>query len=584
MRLWGRLAFAAAAGGVVLVALLVFLWFETGPPGPDEALRVFTARKILTMDPAHPTATAVAVAAGRIVAVGSLDEVRASLADRPFEVEETFRNEVLLPGFVEPHFHPTLAATILPMEIVSAMPWTTPRGRTQPVRGHEAFLRRLRERDAALTHGGQPEAWLKVWGYHAPYHGALSRRDLDAISTTRPIFVWQRSVHEMFFNTRALETLGMSRAAFDAHPQASWEDGHLWERGTLSLGRPMMRVLASPGSYRRGLAMMSQVIHRGGLTTVAEQGSPQVSFPAELATLALAMHRRETPYRFALVPNAMFLLRQEGNADAAERAATRMRRWSSDRIRIPHHAKYYADGAIFSQLMQMSEPYTDGHHGEWMMTPEEQWSVLSTFWKRGWNIHVHVNGDAGLDGILGQVARLRASDPRPGIRFVLEHYGYARADQHARVRALGMAVSNNPYYVHELAPIYASHGLGPERAAKISPLGSLARAGVRISLHSDFPMAPAEPLTLVWAAVNRIGSDGKVWGPEERLPLALALRAVTIEAAWSIGMEQEIGSIEVGKRADFTALDADPHEVAPEAIRDIGIWGTVLDGRLHPIQ
>ena len=96
-------------------------------------------------------------------------------------------------------------------------------------------------------------------------------------------------------------------------------------------------------------------------------------------------------------------------------------------------------------------------------------------------------------------------------------------------------------------------------------------------------MAPAEPLTLIWVAVNRIGSDGRVWGEDQKLDLDLALRAVTVEAARSVGMETEIGSIEVGKRADFTVLGEDPYEVAPERLRDIEIRGTVLDGRAHPL-
>jgi predicted amidohydrolase YtcJ len=576
---WSRFAIGVAVGATLLIGL----WCATGPPAPDDALRVMTARKILTMEPDRPEAAAVAIASGRIVAVGSMDEVRAALGDRPFELDTSFRDHVLMPGFIDPHIHPTLAATILPIEIVSAMEWTTPQGRTRAVRGREAFLTRLRELDAELSEAGRPDEWLSVWGYHEPYHGALSRRDLDAVSASRPIFVWQRSVHEMFFNSRALAELGMSREAFDAHPQADWERGHLWERGVLSLGRPMTRVLAGPLTYRRGLALMSDVIHRGGLTTVAEQGFPQVNALAELAMLALEMHGRDTPYRFVLVPNAMFLYRREGGAVEAERAAADLLDWGVDRIQIVRHAKYYADGAIFSQLMQMSEPYLDGHQGEWMMTPDEQWAVLSTFWAKGWDLHIHVNGDAGLDVVLDQIERLRSTDPGPGRRIVLEHYGYARDDQHPRVRELGLAVSNNAYYAHELPPIYARQGLGPERAGQISPLGGLARAGVAISFHSDFPMAPADPLTQVWSAVNRVASDGRVWGREQRLALDLALRAVTLEAARSIGLEDEIGSIRAGKLADFTVLGADPHEVAPEVIRDIEIWGTVLEGRPRAI-
>lgn len=571
----GRLGILAAVLGALALGGLL-LAAPRGDPSP----RILTARRILTLEPEPPTASAVAIEDGRIVAVGSLDEVRAAVGERRFEIDPRFEDKVLVPGFIDPHIHPTLAATILPLEIVAAMEWTTPRGRTRAVRGREAFLECLRE----LERAREDDGWLLVWGHHRPYHGALTRADLDAISSQRPIFVWQRSVHEMFFNSRALEELGLTPEQFATHPQADWERGHLWERGVLALGRPMTRILARPLSYRRGLAMMSQVIHRGGLTTVAEQGFPQVSTLGELLMLHLEMWQRDTPYRFVLVPNAMFLLRQEGSAAAAERAAARLLRGSTDRIRIVKHAKYYADGAIYSQLMQMSEPYLDGHRGEWMMTPEEQAAVLQAFWTKGWDLHVHVNGDAGLDLVLDQIEAQRRADPSRTPRIVLEHYGYAREDQHARLQALGISVSNNAYYPYELAPIYARHGLGPQRAADISPLGGLARAGVPISFHSDYLMAPAEPLTLMWVAVNRIASDGRVWGPDQKLALDLALGAVTLEAARSLGLEHEIGSIRPGKRADFTVLEQDPYAVDPTEIRDIGIWGTVLDGRPHPIR
>ena len=126
-----------------------------------------------------------------------------------------------------------------------------------------------------------------------------------------------------------------------------------------------------------------------------------------------------------------------------------------------------------------------------------------TVTREGRNIHVHVNGDAGLDLVLDHVEAARKASPRPDGRIVLEHYGYAREDQHARVAELGIAVSNNAYYVHELAPIYAEHGLGPERAADISPLGGLARAGVPFSFHSDFPSSPSTSFQVLAAKSSR---------------------------------------------------------------------------------
>jgi predicted amidohydrolase YtcJ len=329
---------------------------------------------------------------------------------------------------------------------------------------------------------------------------------------------------------------------------------------------------------------MTEVLHRGCLTTVGEQGFPQVNALAERWMLRFSMWRDRAPYRFVLIPNALFLFREHGDAAAAERAAAELLGASSDRIRIVRHAKYYADGAIFSQLMQMTRPYLDGHSGEWMMEPEEQAAVLDAFWRAGWDVHVHVNGDAGLDLVLDQVEEVRARHPAPGRRIVLEHYGYAREDQHVRAKTLDVSVSNNPYYLHELAPIYAERGLGPERAADLSPLGGLARAGVRTSFHSDFPMAPARPLTLVWVAVQRVASDGRVWGPEQRITLDRALRAVTIEAAWSLGLEDEIGTIAPGKRADFTVLERDPYAVAPGTLKDIPVWGPVFGGRPRPLD
>lgn len=568
----GWLAFAAAAA-------LGLLWVCARSPGPDPTLRVFVARTILTMEDERPTASAVAVRAGRIVSVGSLEEVRAELGEVAYELDERFAAHVLLPGFIDPHIHPSLAATILPLEIVSAMEWTTPRGRTRAVRGRDAFLGRLAELDRERP---DPEGWLRVWGYHQPYHGPLSRADLDAVSATRPILVWQRSVHEMFFNSAALAELELTAEDF-AHPQADWETGHLWEAGLFAVGAPALRVLAEPASYRRGLAMMSDVIHRGGLTTVAEQGFPQLSKYGELLMLHLEL-RKDVPYRFVLVPNAMYLLREGGSATSAESAARRLLALSTERVRVVKHAKYYADGAIFSLLMQLSQPYLDGHHGEWLMAPEDQASVLRTFWQKGWDLHVHVNGDAGLDLVLDQIAEQQRLHPAPNRRIVLEHYGYARADQHPRLAELGIAVSSNAYYPHELAPIYADHGLGPERAADIAPLGGLARSGVPFSFHSDFPMAPAQPLVLAGVAVNRIASDGAVWGEDQRVPVALALRAITLEAAWSLGLEDEIGSIRPGKLADFTVLAEDPTTVDPRRLSDIEIWGTVFAGTPYPID
>jgi predicted amidohydrolase YtcJ len=116
------------------------------------------------------------------------------------------------------------------------------------------------------------------------------------------------------------------------------------------------------------------------------------------------------------------------------------------------------------------------------------------------------------------------------------------------------------------------------------PSRSFVDAGVPLAFHSDFTMAPAQPLRLAWAAATRLSADGVLQAPEERISVREALEAITLDAAYQVRMEHEIGSLEVGKLADLTVLEQDPFEVPVEALKDIPIWGTVFEGTVYPIE
>ena len=232
--------------------------------------------------------------------------------------------------------------------------------------------------------------------------------------------------------------------------------------------------------------------------------------------------------------------------------------------------------------MQMRPPgYIDGHQGEWITSPEVLAEGVRTFWNEGYTIHVHVNGDGGMDAVLAALERAQAGKPRFDHRFHVHHVGYCSAAQIDRLAALGAHASVNPYYIHALADDYSLLGLGPERASQITRCGSMLRAGMRVSFHSDFMMAPAEPLLLAWCAANRLTRSGRVASPTERLTLDQALRGVTIDAAWALGMEAEIGSIAAGKLADFAVLEDDPYELGVERLKDVRVAGTVFEGTPH---
>ncbi len=251
---------------------------------------------------------------------------------------------------------------------------------------------------------------------------------------------------------------------------------------------------------------------------------------------------------------------------------------------LPKQIKLFADGAIYSQAMQMKDGYLDGHKGEWMMDLDLFAKAFRKYWDAGYQIVIHQNGDAGLDMVLANLEANMRRNPRYDHRTTAVHFSFSTPEQVQRIKRLGGFVSANPYYVTALADKYSEFGIGPERANEMVRLGDLERAGIPFALHSDMPMAPAQPLFLMHCEVNRTTFSGRVAGPNQRISREKALAAVTIEAAYSLRLENEVGSIRSGKLANFTVLEDNPLTVAPEKIKDIEVWGTVHEGRVLPIE
>jgi len=290
---------------------------------------------------------------------------------------------------------------------------------------------------------------------------------------------------------------------------------------------------------------------------------------------------RKIPLRMLLVGNAKSLspLGVDKAFDLIESMPSR----NTSRLRyLPKQVKLLADGAFYSQLMQMEDGYLDGHHGEWLMDPETLLSTARKYWNAGYQLHIHVNGDKGVNTVLASIRQLQSENPRPDHQTVFHHYGYSSPEHAEQLAAAGISVSANPFYLWALGDKYAEVGLGPERAHYISRLGDLERNQVPVSFHSDLPMAPASPLTLAGVAASRITAAGNVLAAEEKMSIHAALRAITIEAARAIQQQDSIGSIEVGKQADFTVLEQNPYEQEPQNFSDIGIWGTIVSGAPFP--
>ena len=551
----------------------------TAPPPAT----IFTAREIVTLDPGRPGAEAVAVVNGRILWVGDLTEVTDILGDQPYTIDRSFADHVLVPGFVAQHDHPVLAALTMSSEILSIEDWVLP-GRTVPaVRDKQDFIERLTR---AVNAAPPSVDAILTWGYHAGFFGPLTRTELDAISTTKPIIVWARSCHEMVFNTATMQRAGITDAVFgtfsaSAKEQSNMAEGHFWEQGLFAVLPHIANFVASPQRLQAGLELTRDYMHAKGITTGNEPGGI-LAKPVQDGVNAV-FSSPDMPFRWSFMVDAKSMVATYPDDGQVITQSQQLASWYGGMTSLaPMQAKLFADGAIYSQLMQVRAPYLDGHKGEWMMDQPAFERGFRIFWDAGYQIHIHVNGDAGLDLVLATLESNLRRNPRYDHRTVLVHFAVSDADQVARIKSLGAIVSGNPYYVAALADQYGKVGLGPERADEMVRLGDLNRNGISWSLHSDMPMAPADPLFLMWCAVNRLTASGRVAAPEQRVTAEQALRGVTIAAAHSLKLEDEIGTIAAGKRANFTVLADNPLTVDPLKIKDVAVWGTVMEGRVLP--
>ena len=556
-------------------------------------LTIFTARKVVTMDESLPEASAIGVIADRIVAVGDVNSMQAWREGRRVTIDDRLRDKVVLPGFIDNHIHPFLGALVLPTEIIAPEDWRRPDGSiAHAAKSPQEYRRRL---EAWVAKRRGHDDWLISWGYQPPVHGRLTRKDLDLICPDAALVLQQRSFHEVFANSKAIDKLGITPEMVVSNPQVDLANGHFFETGRWWIMHRMLPYMLRKEWYHRGLGMLAQLCQQGGVTTIGDQLFGAVDPEYELAAIDAEIASKGLPLRIVNVADARSFSNRAagvsigppGQAVQFEKglvAIEAMMARGTPTVRFARGIKLFADGAMFSQLMRLNAPgYTDEHHGEWVLSPEVLASGVRTFWNAGFQINVHVNGDEGMDAVLRALDAAQRERPRFDHRFTVHHLGFHSAAQTRRLAALGAVASVNPYYIHALADAYSASGLGTDRASQIVRAGSLVRAGIPVSFHSDYPMAPIEPLFLAWCATTRRTMSGRVVSPPECLTLEQGLRGITIDAAFALGLDHEIGSIVAGKKADFTVLETDPFESGVDRLKDIPIWGTVFEGAVHSL-
>jgi predicted amidohydrolase YtcJ len=548
---------------------------------------IFPAKKVITMYPEQPVASAVAVKDGRILAVGEFEDVVfwvKNSAFSPYEVDPTFENKILMPGLVDAHTHVELQALIYSGHFVAQIPWPRPEGGFFPVYPtKEDVLNRLKELDKELP----PGEVLYAVAYDENKTGAFLHIDeLDQVSTNRPILVSNLVFHRFWANSFLLNKAGINP---DNVPDGVQTDPAGKPNGTLIEGKGLFCVLpAVPDLVDVSAEKIESILPlftAGGNTTVTEAAFGALGLQKGLTTFRDLLSKPEVKIRVINLPWARDGIVESGSLDGFIDQVKKAGGEAFDKFRIGP-VKLYTDGSIISRTSPIGWPgYWDGSpEGHMQGDPEEITDQIIRLHAAGLSTITHANSRPGCQVVLDAVREAQTRQYRPDMRHRIDHAYNITEYQLRLARELGVAVqffSTQIYY-------YGDAHLklqGPNRAHQITPIGTAKRLGVSWGFHNDPPGTPQLPWIAAWTAVHRLTQEtGTILGSNQRVTVEDALRAMTIEAAYQIHMDREVGSIEFGKKADFCVLEADPLEIDPMELKDIPVWGTVFAGEPNPAK
>ncbi len=517
--------------------------------------------RVYTVDDARPTAEAFAVEDGRFVAVGSEAEILGRYDGWP---RTDLGGRTVVPGLIDAHAHLMgLGEALLQADLVG----TT--SKAEVVARLRAFAADLPE-GAWITGRGWDQ---NDWGEGEPFP---TRADLDAVFPNTPVWIGRIDGHAAWANTAALRAAGIdpdgpAPAAPDGGAVIRDAEGRATgvfvdaAEGLVASALPTPDLAFYEAALTRALAETA----RYGLTGVHEAGVP-------LALLDL-YRRFVTDGRFPLRNYAMitpgeidaFCAQHPDGLDVGGRLSV-------------HALKVYADGALGSRGAALLADYSDepGNHGLLFLSTDSLQTTAERAMRCGLQVNTHAIGDRGnrtvLDAYEGAIA---ATGGGPG-RHRIEHAQILALDDLPRFAALGVIASVQPTHATSDMP-WAETRVGPDRIRGAYAWRRLIDAGARLALGSDFPVERVSPLLGFHAAVTRQDGENAPaggWYGNQVLTRAEALRGFTLDAAYAAFMEDEVGSIEPGKRADFVVLSQDLMTVPPEALLATEVEATYLDG------
>lgn len=535
---------------------------------------ILTAGTILTMDSVSSRAEAVAVSDGKIVAVGLLADAQAALPNA--EVVDT-KAAALMPGFVEPHSHPVLSGiSIMPPGHYIA-PWVFPTW--DDVKAYFAKV---------LVESPDPETPLVFNGFDALLHGTPkpTAPELDEIFGDRQAFLIDNSGHGVYFTTAYIKSMGWDvnppadpvGGSFKRNPDGSLNGQGFEAAAVTAVLLPVLGKLG--GSALVAAAQYYELMSKAGITSTSEMTFTRSLGPAFTALAQMP----SSPLRVSI---------WEMSTEATTFDQPLELPVDADRL-VKRGVKLWTDGSPWVGNVAISFPYLDtpvtqlggidgSEAGEQSLNYKRAQldAALDRVAAGGWSASFHANGDIAIDQALDAYERALVEHNLLGTDhgWRLEHVGAGRKDQFERAARLGVYVSMGPFQYYYWGHLLDGGMFAPEHGARWQAFHEAFSAGATVSFHNDGSVSPPTPILNAQVAVTRQCRAGSVHGSEQAVSLDDALRAITINAAHTLGRGDKVGSIEVGKLADFVELAADPYAVdAHELSTQATVLGTWVGG------
>ncbi|MDF4990980.1 amidohydrolase [Vibrio parahaemolyticus] len=557
---------------------------------------VFTAQKVITMNPEQPEAESVAVQNGVIVGVGDTETIRSLLNVHRIEAQfnSTFEESYIYAGFAEHHMHPhILGAYLKDSHYVGYVDRKAADGSVmkgiQSVEQLTEHLKVLIEKDRVRLESDS-EQWLNCWGFDPLLlAGAdVTRNVLDEVSKEFPICLGHASGHVININSVAIELCGYENMEEDPN-LFRYESGQV--NGTVAEPE-LMQFAFSKGASRMDFSeegiieageLATKVARINGCTSVTDKGTNFPLTPGNVAAEgwlnAQAQGRLHT--RVNMEPWFSSIDRWVYGDKHGWEAVHAIRDEKNPYLSVGNF-KMLTDGSIqgFTAHLLPDQNYvTEGKpNGHLLMSKDKLIEQISIGEAHGMSCSIHTNGNGATEVAIQAIEEIRKTKPNLGFRHSLEHCQLATENQFYRMKQVGITPNLFTNHLYYWGDVHAKYTVGEHGVRRMDACRSATNYGLMHGVHSDDMVTEVSPLFSAWCAVNRRSLSGVVYGEDQCLTVAEAMRVITYNHAWLAHQEDVRGSIEVGKWADFTVLAEEATEKKRETLKDIRIVGTVIGG------